>query len=151
MHARLVDGNQKMLGSGIGFSEVYRQNFPISPQFGVLPGCSWHKSEHRFCKVSTRFGSPAEAKNGDRDRHRPFPGLDRFLPAIIYFGETDFREWKQETPEGTRQQYACEVVSLTAEAIEEVLKELPEYIRTTPERVRNLLPDCAFGIGAGRA
>ncbi|WP_297776423.1 hypothetical protein [uncultured Roseovarius sp.] len=68
----------------------------------------------------------------------PFAGLG----AIAYFEEQDFQEWLEENPEGTRKQYACEVASLTAEVVDEVLQELPELMRPTPETVLGYMPEC---------
>src|SRR6056297_1058679 len=64
------------------------------------------------------------------------------LGAMVYFEERNFREWKDEHPEGTRQEYGCEVVDMTAEVLEEVLQELPEYVRPEPETVFKLMPKC---------
>ncbi|SDJ39354.1 hypothetical protein [Lutimaribacter saemankumensis] len=62
--------------------------------------------------------------------------------AIAYFEEQDFQEWLVENPEGTRQQYACEVASLTAEVVDDVLQGLPEIMRPAPETVLGYLPEC---------
>jgi len=64
------------------------------------------------------------------------------LGAMVYFEERNFREWKEDNPEGTRQEYGCEVVDMTAEVLEEVLQELPEYVRPEPETVFKLIPKC---------
>lgn len=62
--------------------------------------------------------------------------------AIAYFKEQDFQDWKEQNPEGTRQQYACEVSALTAEVIDEVLQDLPESIRPEPATVLRYMPEC---------
>jgi len=64
------------------------------------------------------------------------------LGAMVYFEERNFREWKEDNPEGTRQEYGCEVVDMTAEVLQEVLQELPEYVRPEPETVFKLIPKC---------
>ena len=64
------------------------------------------------------------------------------LGAIVYFEERNFKEWKTDNPEGTRQEYGCEVVDSTAVVIEEVLQELPESVRPEPETVLKLIPKC---------
>ena len=64
------------------------------------------------------------------------------LGAIVYFEERNFKEWLEDNPEGTRQEYGCEVVEMTAQVLEEVLQELPEYVRPEPETVFKLIPKC---------
>ncbi|KAA0909426.1 hypothetical protein FLO80_21620 [Aquicoccus porphyridii] len=64
------------------------------------------------------------------------------LGAIAYFEEQDYQEWREDNPEGTRQQYACEVASLTAEVVDEVLQDLPEVVRPSPSTVLAKLPTC---------
>lgn len=68
----------------------------------------------------------------------PFVGVG----AITYFEEQDYREWLEQNPGGTRQQYACEVASLTAEVVDEVLQDLPEIMRPAPETVLGYVPEC---------
>ncbi len=64
------------------------------------------------------------------------------IGAIAYFEEQDFREWKEQNADGTRQQYACLVASLTAEVIDEVLLELPEMVRPSASNVMTQMPEC---------
>ncbi len=64
------------------------------------------------------------------------------IGAITYFEEQDYREWKEQNPEGTRQQYACEVAALTAEIIDAVLQELPKMVRPSPSAVISQIPEC---------
>ena len=64
------------------------------------------------------------------------------IGAMVYFEERNFKEWKADNPEGTRQGYGCEVVEATSLVIEEVLQELPEYVRPEPETVFKLIPKC---------
>jgi hypothetical protein len=47
-----------------------------------------------------------------------------------------------ETPNGSRQQYGCEVLGLTAEVLDEVLQELPERIRPDSDTVLKHMPEC---------
>ena len=68
----------------------------------------------------------------------PFVGVG----AMAYFEEQDYREWKEQNADGTRQQYACEVAALTAEVIDEVLQELPEMMRPSPSTVIAQVPEC---------
>ena len=62
--------------------------------------------------------------------------------AIAYFEKQDYREWLEKNPEGTRKQYACEVASLTAEVVDEVLQDLPQMMRPAPETVLGYVPEC---------
>ena len=64
------------------------------------------------------------------------------LGAIAVFEEQDFQEWHEENPEGTRQDYACEVALISAELVDEVLQGLPEMIRPAPDTVLGVLPAC---------
>jgi len=64
------------------------------------------------------------------------------IGAIAYFEEQDYQEWLGQNPEGTRQQYVCEVASLTAELVDEVLQDLPEFARPEAETVLGYMPEC---------
>jgi hypothetical protein len=64
------------------------------------------------------------------------------VAAIGYFEEQDYQEWLAAHPDGTRKQYGCEVASLTAEVVDDVLQGLPEIMRPEPELVLNRLPEC---------
>lgn len=59
-----------------------------------------------------------------------------------YFEEQDYRTWKEENPDGTRNDYACEVARLSAEVIDEVLQELPEAVRPDESTVMGWVPKC---------
>lgn len=71
----------------------------------------------------------------------PFAGAG----AIVYFEDQDYREWLAENPNGTAGDYACEVARLSAEVIDEVLAELPEGVRPSPEIVLSWMPECESG------
>ena len=64
------------------------------------------------------------------------------IGAMLYFEERNFKEWKTDNSDGTRQEYGCEVVDATSLVIEEVLQELPEAVRPQPETVFKLIPKC---------
>lgn len=68
----------------------------------------------------------------------PFLGVG----AIAYFEEQDYRDWKEENADGTRQHYACEVALLTAEVVDEVIQELPERMRPSPSTIMTRMPEC---------
>ena len=58
----------------------------------------------------------------------PFAGM----ASLAYFEEQDYQEWLVENPTGTRADYACEVATVTAEVIDEFLRELPENLQPEP-------------------
>lgn len=64
------------------------------------------------------------------------------IGAVTYFEEQDYREWLEEHPDGTRQQYSCKEASLSAEVVDEVLQGLPEFMRPAPETVLGKMPKC---------
>ena len=64
------------------------------------------------------------------------------IAAGAYFEEQDYQEWKQQNPNGNRQNYACEVAALTAEVLDEFLREIPDTLRPSEERLTDQLPKC---------
>ena len=64
------------------------------------------------------------------------------IAAGAYFEEQDYQEWKQQHPNGNRQDYACEVAALTAEVLDELLREIPDNLRPSEERLTDQLPKC---------
>jgi heme/copper-type cytochrome/quinol oxidase subunit 2 len=68
----------------------------------------------------------------------PFVGVT----AVIAFEAQDYQEWQEENPGKTSNDYACEVSSLSAEVMDEVLQELPESLRPPPSTILKLLPEC---------
>lgn len=63
--------------------------------------------------------------------------------AVLAFETQDFRAWQDTNPEGTFGDYSCEVAELSAEVVDEVLRELPDRMRPSRDVVLNQLPDCA--------
>jgi hypothetical protein len=63
--------------------------------------------------------------------------------AAVYFERQSYQEWQALYPEGTAEDYACDMAGLTAEALDAVLQDLPEIARPSEQRVRGFLPDCA--------
>ena len=61
------------------------------------------------------------------------------LASIAYFEERDYQEWLEDNPDGDRAKYACEVATITAEVLNEVLQELPESIQPSPDTVQYAL------------
>jgi len=64
------------------------------------------------------------------------------IAAGAYFEEQDYREWKQQNPNGNRQDYACEVAALTAEILDELLQEIPDNLKPSGEHLTDQLPKC---------
>lgn len=65
------------------------------------------------------------------------------IAAAGYFERQDFLAWQADHPNGTFEEYSCEVTTLSAEVIDEVLQELPEAVRPSKDLVISALPDCA--------
>ncbi|MYH56642.1 MAG: hypothetical protein F4145_01205 [Boseongicola sp. SB0675_bin_26] len=64
-------------------------------------------------------------------------------PGIAgYFESADFEDWKKHNPEGTFSDYACEAGEMSAEMVDDVLLELPDMIRPSPDAVRSKMPQC---------
>ncbi|WP_416915505.1 MAG: hypothetical protein ACMUJJ_00040 [Roseicyclus sp.] len=62
--------------------------------------------------------------------------------AAVYFERQSYQEWRELYPDGSAEDYACDMAELTAEALDEVLQELPAIARPSERRVRGFLPDC---------
>lgn len=64
------------------------------------------------------------------------------IPTAAAFEVRDYQEWQEENPDKTFDDYVCEVRVLTAEVMDEVLQELPELIRPSPDTVMERFPKC---------
>lgn len=64
------------------------------------------------------------------------------VAAGAYFEEQEFEEWLIANPEGSRQEYLCEVAIMSSEVIDEVLAELPEMIRPSSTMITDMMPKC---------
>ena len=64
------------------------------------------------------------------------------IPVAAAFEVRDYEEWQAENPDKDLNDYACEVSSLSAEVMDEVLQELPEYLRPSPSTIWELVPEC---------
>lgn len=62
--------------------------------------------------------------------------------AAVAFEAQDYSSCQEQNPEGSVSDYACEVAELSAEVVDDVLQELPEMVRPTPEWVLAQLPEC---------
>ena len=69
------------------------------------------------------------------------------VPAVgtvvaVAFEAQDYSEWQDENPDGTPEDYSCEVAKVSAEIVDEVLQDLPETVRPSPDTVLAWLPNC---------
>lgn len=74
----------------------------------------------------------------------PFVGV----AAAVAFEAQDYSQWQDENPGKTSGDYSCEVATLSAEVVDEVLEvlqELPERVRPRSEVVLGRLPQCEEG------
>lgn len=68
------------------------------------------------------------------------------IAAVGYFEEQEYKEWLISNPDGSRQDYLCEVASMSSEVIDEILLELPEMIRPSKTVISDMVPKC---VGQG--
>ena len=64
------------------------------------------------------------------------------LAAAAVFEHQDYIEWKEEHPDGDAKTYGCEISSLSAEFVDDVLQEFPEGVRPSRDLVLSQMPDC---------
>lgn len=64
--------------------------------------------------------------------------------AAVYFERQAYYEWLALYPDGTPEDYACDMAELTADVLDEVVQELPERVRPSERRLRNFVPDCTI-------
>ena len=64
------------------------------------------------------------------------------VAAVAYFEHGDYLEWKEENPEGDLGEYGCEVGTVSAEVIDDVLQDLPDNVRPSRDLVLSQLPEC---------
>lgn len=64
------------------------------------------------------------------------------IAAGGYFERQDYKQWQTENPQGTFGDYSCEVATVSAEVVDEVLQELPERVRPSRALILSRLPEC---------
>ncbi|MEP3439617.1 MAG: hypothetical protein ABJN75_22935 [Hoeflea sp.] len=64
------------------------------------------------------------------------------VAAAIAFERQDYLEWKQDNPVRDVEDYGCEVGTVSAEVIDDVLQELPEQVRPSRDWLLARLPGC---------
>ena len=62
--------------------------------------------------------------------------------AVFAFEYNDYKQWLEENPGGTKEQYGCEVLNTTSDVFSDVANELPENIRPSRETVFAVMPTC---------
>ncbi|MFH1517162.1 MAG: hypothetical protein ABIH17_04685 [Pseudomonadota bacterium] len=68
------------------------------------------------------------------------------IAAAVAFERQDFLEWKEENPDGDVEDYGCEVSTVSAEVIDEVLQDLPGQVRPSRDWLLSRMPDCEAGV-----
>ena len=63
--------------------------------------------------------------------------------AALAFEAQDFQDWQARNPDGTFKDYSCEVATLSADVVDDVLQDLPETLRPSRDAVLSQLPECA--------
>ncbi len=63
--------------------------------------------------------------------------------VAVYFERQTYYEWRELYPEGTYNDYACDMATLTAEVVDEVFQWLPTTLRPPGSLVRGFTPDCS--------
>ncbi len=64
------------------------------------------------------------------------------IGAVGYFERQDFVVWQEDNPEGNIGDYSCEVATVSADVMDEVLHDLPELVRPSRNFVLSKLPEC---------
>lgn len=62
--------------------------------------------------------------------------------AALAFEAQDFQDWQADNPGGTFAEYSCEVASLSAEVVDDVLQDLPDTVRPSRDAVLSQIPEC---------
>jgi len=62
--------------------------------------------------------------------------------AAVYFERQAYSEWRELYPDGTLDEYACDMAMLTAGVMDEVFQELPQAVRPSEQMMGNFIPDC---------
>jgi len=64
------------------------------------------------------------------------------IAAAAYFEEQDYQEWKQQNPNGNRKDYACEITVLSAEVLDDALREILDRLGPSEERLTHHITKC---------
>ncbi|SOE17314.1 hypothetical protein SAMN05877838_2212 [Hoeflea halophila] len=69
------------------------------------------------------------------------------IAAAVAFERQDFLEWKEHNPDGDLETYGCEVSVVSAEVVDDVLRDLPEQVRPSRDWLLSRMPDCEESVG----
>jgi len=64
------------------------------------------------------------------------------IAAAFAFEREDYLEWKEHNPDGDVEGYGCEVSTVSAEVIDDVLQDLPKQVRPSRDWLLSRLPNC---------
>ena len=64
------------------------------------------------------------------------------IAVAAYFEEQDYQEWKQENPNGNRQDYACEIAVFSAEVLDDSLREILDQLRPYEKQLTDHTTKC---------
>jgi hypothetical protein len=64
------------------------------------------------------------------------------IAAAVAFEREDYLEWKEHNPDGDVEGYGCEVSTVSAEVIDDVLQDLPQQVRPSRDWLLSRLPSC---------
>lgn len=64
------------------------------------------------------------------------------IAAATWFEKTDFDEWQVDNPGKNKNDYLCEISTISAEIVDEVLQELPSELRPGEGAAVAQLPRC---------
>lgn len=64
------------------------------------------------------------------------------IAAVAWFEKSDFDEWQANNPDNDMDDYVCEISATSAGIVDEVLHELPSWLRPTNGMVAENLPKC---------
>lgn len=127
------------IGLASGAATLAAWAFSLSTQVATLTANA-ASTAIRHRKQITKAVAKAKAKGRVRRLLVAVPAVGTV--AAFAFEAQDYYAWEAENPDGTAADYACEVAELSAELVDEVLQELPEMTRPSPDAVLAMMPNC---------
>ena len=64
------------------------------------------------------------------------------IAAAIAFEHQDYLDWKEDNPDGDLETYGCELSSVSAEVVDDVLQDLPAQVRPSRDWLLSRMPEC---------
>ena len=77
-----------------------------------------------------------------------FGGMVAAPAMVVAFEKAEFDDWKEENPNPGFGDYACDTGDITAEVIDETLRELPKSLRLSSDKLSLWMPECGVGFDA---